>query len=106
MKTQISTIKPAIDNTAANPAAAAASPTRMWSTAERTSRADVAMVSVLSADAIDAAFDEENFTFVTEATPVVNESSTMVQSLSSQLAMLESQCEQLRKILDTVSAGS
>jgi hypothetical protein len=28
----------------------------------------------------------------------------MVQSLSSQLAILESQCEQLRKILDTVSS--
>jgi hypothetical protein len=103
MKTQISTIKPAI----ANPDAEMTSPVaRTWTTGERTSRADVAMVSILNANAIDAAFDEENFTFVTEAAQAANEPSAMVQSLSSQLAMLEKQCEQLRKILDTVSVTS
>lgn len=101
MKTKISTNKPVM----ANSAAEAASPTRMWFTAERTARADVAMVSILTEDAVDAAFDEENFSFVAETSPV-SESTAMVQSVSSQLAMLESQCEQLRKILESVSVKS
>lgn len=102
MKTQISIIKPTI----ANPVAEANSPARTWTTGDRTSRADGAMVSMLNADAIDAAFDEEDFAFMAETNHEAGESAAMVQSLSSQLAMLENQCEQLRKILDTVSVNS
>jgi hypothetical protein len=104
MKTQISTIKPLT----AHPPAEAGSPaaTCIWTSGDRTSRADAAMVATLTEDAVDAAFGEESFCFVSENTQVVSESATMVQSLSSQLAMLESQCEQLRKILDTVSVSS
>jgi hypothetical protein len=89
MKTKISNSKPVI----AHPPAEAGSPSRTWITGARTSRAD----------AVDAAFDEESFSFVAKAEPE-SESSAMVQSLSSQLAMLESQCEQLRKILVSVSS--
>jgi hypothetical protein len=102
MKTQISTTKSVI----ANPAAEAASPTRTWTTADRTSRADAAMVATLTEEAVDAAFGEESFSFVGESSQAVSESAVMVQSLSSQLAMLENQCEQLRKILDTVTVSS
>jgi hypothetical protein len=104
MKTQISTIKPAI----VNPVADATSPAKActWTSGDRTSRADAAMVPTLTEDAVDAAFDEESFSFVDESTQAMSESAAMVQSLSSQLAMLESQCEQLRKILDTVSVGN
>jgi hypothetical protein len=102
MKTQISTTKSVI----ANPAAEAASPTCTWTSGDRTSRADAAMFSTLTEDAVDAAFGEESFSFVTENTQAMNDSAAMVQSLSSQLAMLESQCERLRKILNTVPVSS
>lgn len=101
MKTQNSSNKQAF----ANPVAELSSPARTWINGDRTSRADAAMISDLTEDAIDAVFGEENFSFVAEATPG-SESSAMVQSISSQIAMLESQCEQLRKILDTVSVRS
>jgi hypothetical protein len=92
MKTKISNSKSAIAYPVASPPAEAGSPSRVWITGERTSRAD----------AVDAAFDEESFSFEAETSPV-SESTAMVQSLSSQLAILESQCEQLRKILVSVS---
>jgi hypothetical protein len=103
MKTKISNSKSAIAYPVASPPAEAGSPSRTWATAEGTARADVAMVSILTEDAVDAAFDEESFSFLAEVSPA-SESTAMVQSLSSQLAILESQCEQLRKILDTVSS--
>jgi hypothetical protein len=102
MRTQISKTEPVI----ANPIAEATSPAKTWTSGDRTSRADAAMVSTLTEDAVDAAFGEESFSFVAESTQAMSESAAMVQSLSSQLAMLESQCEQLRKILDTVSVSS
>jgi hypothetical protein len=105
MKTKTSNSKSVIAYPAASPPAEAGSPSRVWATAVGTARADVGMVSILTEDAVDAAFDGESFSFVAEASPV-SESTAMVQSLSSQLAILESQCEQLRKILDTVTVNS
>jgi hypothetical protein len=87
-------------------AAKATTSIRKWSSGQRTSRTDVATGHVLSMDTVDAVFDEESTSFAqnkstkSESTSSQNEPKTVVQSLTSQLAILEGQCESLRRMLE------
>jgi hypothetical protein len=84
---------------------------RTWSTGHRTSRADAAMVGVLCVDSVDAVFEEESLSFVEsvaelhETVPSRTEPATIVESLATQLAVLESQCVNLRRMLEMAANG-
>lgn len=107
MKTEISDIKRTVEIASINESTA----TRTWSTGQRTSRTDVAMVGVLSVDSVDAVFEEESLSFVEtvaqlqESVKVQAEPAAIVESLASQLAVLESQCVNLRRMLEMAAVG-
>ncbi len=77
---------------------------RMWSTGERSSRTDGGTAPALTTAVVDAVFEEEAVSFVEAApkTATVDaaEPKSMVASLAAQLTALESQCVNLRRLLD------
>jgi hypothetical protein len=85
---------------------------RTWSSGHRTSRTDAAMVGVLCVDSVDAVFEEESLSFVETAAQLREtvsshiEPATIVESLASQLAVLESQCVNLRRMLELAVIGA
>jgi hypothetical protein len=85
--------------------------TRTWSMGQRTSRTDAPMVSVLSVDSVDAVFNEESLSFVEnfaqlhEKAASPTQPGAIVESLASQLAVLESQCVSLRRMLEVAAIG-
>jgi hypothetical protein len=96
--------------------------TRTWSSGQRTSRTDAPMVGVLSVDTVDAVFEEESLSFVEsvsqmrEAVSSQSDSAQtaslhsgptgMMESLTSQLEVLESQCVNLRRMLEMAAIGA
>lgn len=107
MNTKISEIKRTAEIASINESTA----TRTWSTGHRTSRTDAAMVGVLCVDSVDAVFEEESLSFVKavaqlhENVSAQAEPATIVESLASQLAVLESQCVNLRRMLEMAVIG-
>jgi len=112
MKSKITEIKRKVEIPSINESTL----TRTWSTGLRTSRTDAAMVGALSVDSVDAVFEEESLSFV-KAVAQSNENvdahsvssqtepATIVESLASQLAVLESQCVNLRRMLEMSAIG-
>ncbi len=100
MRNEISEIKRAVSVICANELRAR----RSWSTGERSSRTDGGNAPALTTASVDAVFEEEAVSFVESApamTPTVaDDSKSMVASLAAQLAVLESQCVNLRRLLD------
>ena len=102
MNTKISEIKRTAEMALINESTA----TRTWSKGHRTSRTDAAMVGVLCVDSVDAVFEEESLSFVETAAQLQEtvvsptEPVAIVESLASQLAILESQCVNLRRMLE------
>lgn len=107
MKSEITEIKRTIGIASINESTAA----RTWSTGHRTSRTDTAMVGVLCVDSVDAVFEEESLSFVKSAAQLhetvasPTETVEIVESLASQLAVLESQCVNLRRMLEIAVSG-
>jgi hypothetical protein len=102
MNSKVSEVKRTVEIASVNESIA----TRTWSTGHRTSRTDAAMVGELSVDSVDAVFEEESLSFVKavaqlhENVAAQAEPATIVESLASQLAILESQCVKLRRMLE------
>lgn len=100
MRNEISEIKRAVSVICANELRAR----RTWSTGERASRTDGGTAPALTTANVDAVFEEEAVSFVESAPPttavVAAEPKIMVANLSAQLAALESQCVNLRRLLD------
>lgn len=104
MSSEISEIQRAVNVICANEMRAR----RMWSTGERSSRTDGAMAFALTTATVDAVFEDVAVSFVEaaqEATDVVAaKPQGMVANLSAQLAVLESQCVNLRGLLEKAAA--
>ena len=106
MNTRIPEIKRTVEIASINESTA----TRIWSKGHRTSRTDAAMVGVLCVDSVDAVFEDESLSFVETATQLQEtvsptEPVAIVESLASQLAVLESQCVNLRRMLKMAVIG-
>lgn len=101
MRNEISEIKRAVSVICQNDMRAK----RTWSAGKRTSRTDQAMLPALTSASVDAVFEEEAVSFAA-ATPAIadesknDEPKNMVASLTAQLVALESQCLNLRRLLD------
>jgi hypothetical protein len=106
MRNEISEIKRAVSVICANEMRAR----RSWSTGERSSRTDGGTAPALTTAMVDAVFEEESVSFV-DAAPetaatVSADSKSMVASLAAQLAVLEDQCVNLRRLLNEAGLGA
>jgi hypothetical protein len=101
MRSEITEIKRAISTICAKQS-------RSWSFPSRNSRADVPVSATLTGDTVDAALADEAISFVAPRTEVAlrEDQAQVVAGLSAQLAQLESQCSNLRHMLELASQNS
>ena len=106
MRNEISEIQRAVSVICANELRAR----RSWSTGTRASRTDGGTAPALTTAMVDAVFDEETVSFANPApepaATVGAESKSMVASLAAQLAVLEDQCTNLRRLLNEAGLGA